>query len=87
MSTDLDAVLAQQIGQTAGVLIIDLAPDGPAARAGLRLLDIVIALDGRPTPTTIELEEILAHGRQGQSMAVDFLREGRRRRTTAVLAD
>jgi S1-C subfamily serine protease len=86
MSTDLDAALAQRLGQNAGVLIVDLAPDGPAARAGLRLLDVVIALDGRPTPTTAELEEILAHGRPGQSMAVDFLREGRRRRTTVVLS-
>jgi serine protease Do len=36
------------LAQTWGVVISDVAPGGPAAAAGLKLQDIVVAVDGRP---------------------------------------
>ena len=87
ITTDLEPAVSQhEGGQRSGVLIIDLPAEGAAARAGLRLLDIVIALDGRPVPTTAALETAIEARAAGDSVAIDFLRDGQRRRTTAILS-
>jgi S1-C subfamily serine protease len=88
MTTDLDATTAERNGMTqrSGVLIIDLPERGPAAQAGLRLLDIVVAVGVRPVTSTADLEAVLGTLTSGQSVVLDFIREGRRRRTTAILA-
>jgi serine protease Do len=39
-----------------GVIISDLDPDGPAARAGLQVDDIIVALNNKRMPTKHELE-------------------------------
>lgn len=87
VTTDLDGAQRARLGsgQSSAVLIIDLPPDGPAARAGLRLLDIVVAVDGLPTPSTAVLETAIGERAPGQRVAIDFLRDGQRRRTTAIL--
>jgi len=88
MSTDIDGATAERNGlsQRTGVLIIDLPEDGPAALAGLRLLDIVVAVGDKPVSSTADLEAVLRAHAVGQSIAVDFLRDRQRRRTTAVLS-
>ena len=87
MTTDLDGAQRARLGsgQSSAVLIIDLPPDGPAGRAGLRLLDIVVGVDGLPTPSTAVLETAIGERAPGQRVAIDFLRDGQRRRTTAIL--
>jgi serine protease Do len=87
MTTDIDVAIAERIGMTqrTGVLIIDLPERGPAAQAGLRLLDVVIAVGGRPVTSTADLEAALGTHSLGQSVVVDFIRDRQRRRTTAIL--
>jgi len=36
---------------TSGIIIADITPDGPAEAAGLKIGDIVLSVDGRPTHT------------------------------------
>jgi S1-C subfamily serine protease len=88
VTTDLDANQTARLdgSQRSGVLIIDLPVDGPAALAGLKLLDIVLAVDGQPVPTTVALEAIIGERKPDQRVSIDFLRDGQRRRTTAILA-
>jgi S1-C subfamily serine protease len=88
ISADLDAAQAAKLegGQRSGVLIIDLPADGPAALAGLKLLDILVAADGRPTPSSAALEAVIGERSPGDRVTVDFLRESVRRRTTVILA-
>jgi serine protease Do len=42
--------LAKGLGlvRESGVLVSDLMPDGPACRAGLKVADIIVSIDGRP---------------------------------------
>jgi S1-C subfamily serine protease len=47
-------------GQPVGVLIRQVQPHGPAEAAGLRPGDIIIAVDGVPTPELVILHEVLA---------------------------
>lgn len=57
-----------------GVLVAGLEPDSPAARAGLVEGDIVLALDGAPTPAVDALHKLLTADRIGERAIVTFLR-------------
>lgn len=50
---------AYHLEQTTGVLVSHLNPGSPAAVAGLREGDIIIALDAHPVPTVTELHQLL----------------------------
>jgi S1-C subfamily serine protease len=57
-----------------GVLVTGLEPDSPAARAGLREGDILLALDGTATPAVDALHKLLTGDRIGERAIVTFLR-------------
>ena len=56
-----------------GVLITGLVADGPMAKAGLRAGDTITLLDGRATPNTAELGEVLAHLKPDQSVSMTIV--------------
>ena len=68
--------LAQGLGlaQDWGVLIADLAPLGPAGLAGMKLEDIVIAIDGRPVMDLHRFAAALYQHPPDQVVRVDVLR-------------
>jgi serine protease Do len=68
-----------------GVLVLEVEPDSPAARASLRNEDVIVALGGRQVADATQIAEALKSVRPGQTIEVTFLREGRRGKTTAVL--
>lgn len=59
-------------GQAAGVGIIDVTPDGAAAKAGLQAGDVITAIDGTPTPDAEALSVVLAGKRPGQEVSVSI---------------
>jgi membrane-associated protease RseP (regulator of RpoE activity) len=62
-----------------GLLATDVVADGPGARAGLKLNDILLTMDGKPLkdqPTLVDL--VQKNGEK--SVAVEILREGSRQR-------
>ena len=63
-----------RLGQETGVLVAGLEPDSPAARAGLREGDILLALDGAPTPAVDALHKLLTGDRSGERAIITFLR-------------
>jgi PDZ domain-containing protein len=42
--------------------------------------DVIVAADGKPVRTTLDLHKILAHDKVGQVVSLTFLRDGKRRR-------
>ena len=52
-------------------------PNSPAARAGLRAGDVVVAADGRPITQLIQLDEVFNQAK-GQPIALDVMRAGQR---------
>lgn len=77
--------LTQQLGLK-GLLILDVQPGGPAAKAGLRptrrddanrvqLGDVIVAIDGQPTRSMNELLDVLERRQVGDTVSVTILRE------------
>ncbi len=60
--------------QETGVLVAGIEADSPAARAGLSEGDILLALDGVPTPAVDALHKLLTGDRIGERAIVTFLR-------------
>jgi S1-C subfamily serine protease len=59
-----------------GLLVVELVPDGPAARGGILLGDIVVAVGGHAIDDGETLQALLSGERVGRPVAVDVLRGG-----------
>jgi S1-C subfamily serine protease len=62
-----------------GALLMQIEPDGPAAKAGLLPGDVVIRLDGVNINGVDDLIRVLDRDRIGRRLAMDVLRLGRLR--------
>ena len=74
-----DRRLGRRLGLAipAGVLIASIAEGGPAAAAGLRPGDLILAIDGEPTPAVDAVHKLLDRHTIGLTLALRVLREGR----------
>jgi serine protease Do len=74
----LTPVLATGLGLSRdhGVVLADVAPGGPAAQAGLRPGDVVVALDGKPMENGRQLQVGLYRRAVGDSVTLDVVRDG-----------
>jgi S1-C subfamily serine protease len=81
----IDRRLARILGlaQAAAVEVLSLSEGGPAARAGLRVGDWILALDGEPTPSVDALLRRLGPDHIGRPAHLALLR-GRERLTLVV---
>jgi putative serine protease PepD len=66
------AYLGIRVGDTNGngVYVGSVTAGGPAARAGLHAGDVIVSVNGKPTPTTAMLSAALAELRPGRQVAV-----------------
>ncbi len=87
MRTRIDdwVVSRNRLRQREGVLVLEVKPDSPAEKASLKLLDVILEVDGKTVRTPADLARTLKGHRTGESVAIGFLRDGTRRRVTAVL--
>jgi len=76
MVLDRRIVVALGLAQGSGVRVASLEPDSPAERAGVRLGDILIGIDDRPTAGVDALHQTLDAGRIGHDLTLVLLRAG-----------
>jgi S1-C subfamily serine protease len=81
----LPAALRPAAGQEGGLLVSGLDEEGPAARAGVSIGDVVLALDGRPLAHPGELVPLLEEERIGATVSVRLLRGGEPREVALAL--
>jgi S1-C subfamily serine protease len=63
-----------ELAQESGVEVVSAEPGGPAARAGLREADVILALDGKPIVGVDDVQRVLGAWPIGQPLAVRYLR-------------
>jgi len=75
---ELSRALVRRIGLDveSGVLIVAISSGGPADAAGLQVGDVVLKLDGVPTPTVDAVHRQLTTERVGRKVTLDVLRNG-----------
>jgi S1-C subfamily serine protease len=74
--TPLPAALHQRVGSRDGLRVAELVPDGPAARAGLRVGDILVSAGGRPVTTSQDLQRLMFAEAIGKPLEITVLRNG-----------
>ena len=84
---EIDNALADELNlsEVKGLLVRQVTADGAAERAGLRVDDIILALDGREINTVSELKEIVAQHSPGDNMAVTIRRNGQKQKINVTL--
>ncbi len=70
------------LGDTEGVLIVEVVPNSPAAKAGLRGGDVIKSISDRDINTANEVQEIVSKVKPGDELALDLLRDNRNIQTT-----
>jgi S1-C subfamily serine protease len=73
-----------QLAVTSGVFIVSVEKDSPAATAGLRDGDVVLAFAGTPVTGVDDLHRLLTEDRIGEPAAIVILRSARRRQVTVL---
>jgi hypothetical protein len=70
----------------AGVLVSRIEDSSPAAQAGIRVGDIVTAIEGEVVESARDLKHAIASREAGDAVAIELYRDGRAEQVTATLA-
>ena len=75
------------VAVSSGVLVVSVEPQSPAAAAGVRDGDIILAFDGEAVAAIDHLHRVLTEDRIGKPSPVSILRGRERRQVTVVPAE
>ena len=78
LGVSVEVLLSEQLaeGPVQQLIVTDLAPGGPAQRAGIKLNDIIVAMDGEPVVDGRAAMLQIAQLRPGHLLRVNLDREG-----------
>jgi S1-C subfamily serine protease len=76
MPAPLPPALAERTGQPLALQLVEVVPDGPAARGGLRRGDVVVTVDRQPVASAQALQGQMLADAIGQELPITVLRNG-----------
>jgi serine protease Do len=68
--------VAAQLGRGTGLEVIEVVPDGPAARAGLKPEDLIASVGSMPLTTTADLQRLMSEDLIGADVEIAVFRQG-----------
>ncbi|HSD79193.1 MAG TPA: trypsin-like peptidase domain-containing protein [Solirubrobacteraceae bacterium] len=83
----LPAELRSRLGQPAGLIVLSVQADSPAAKAGLLLGDVLLRAGEQPLTSPAALLPCLDEDRVGQALALSLLRAGEERGLVATVGE
>jgi S1-C subfamily serine protease len=72
----LSPALATRLGQRRGLRLVEVAPGGPAAAAGLFLGDVLVTAGGRPVQGVQDVQRLMLGSSIGSRLSITALRRG-----------
>ena len=87
MDKDSAARYGYEYSFTKGVLVMKVAPDGPAAQSGLRKEDLILSINGQPTNSVKELRTILESISVGETVKIQVLRNNREQSLNVLIGE
>jgi S1-C subfamily serine protease len=79
--------VTDQSGAPAGAGVLAVAPNGPAAKAGIRPGDVITSVAGQSVGDTQQLAAVLANLDVGKKVPVDVVRDGSRKTVQVTLGE
>lgn len=75
----MDSYVAKELGLdfTQGAVIVNLDPEGSAARSGIQEKDVVVKANGKNVTTTSELLEQIGRSKVGETLALTVIRNNK----------
>jgi serine protease Do len=76
---EVNPILAQsmELEQSRGVIISDVEEGSPAEKAGLKVKDVIVEVDGQKIRTLSDWEDLVYLARANQTLDLVFLRDGK----------
>jgi len=68
--------IARELGRQNAIEIVEVVPGSPAAKAGLRPEDLIVAVDGQPVEAGHDLQELMSSETIGRVMTATLIRRG-----------
>ena len=69
---------ARELGRAACIEVVEVAPDSPADRAGVRAEDLIVAVEGETVESAVDLQRLMVADLIGAALALSVIRHGRR---------
>ncbi|MEW6445617.1 MAG: DegQ family serine endoprotease [Pseudomonadota bacterium] len=87
MIQPVDADLAKSFGldRPRGALVAQVQPESPAAKAGLKAGDVILAFDGQPIENTAQLPARVGGTAVGKRVEVEVLRDGKEKTLSVTI--
>jgi C-terminal processing protease CtpA/Prc len=87
--SDVDREVVERLGlgEEHGVLIQDVAEEGPATDAGLQEDDVIVSLNGERIESAAQLRRILNETPPGRDVSLDLIRDGSQRTISLELGE
>jgi serine protease Do len=85
----LNGAIARQLGVPVdhGVVVADVLPESPAARAGLQRLDVLVDLDGKEIEDFLAFRTRIANMPVGAKVPLAYFRDGKRQTVDVTIGE
>jgi len=82
-----DLALALGLSEQQGAVVVDLDPEASAAKAGLKIGDVITAVNGQKIRNSADVHNRIGLLRVGDEALLEIVRQGKTRKITAIIED